>query len=133
MSKAPAAEIFSSRCPRPTTIRPRRADGRSAQELLLRSPIAAASAAVPDEPATPCPATQCIARPLWPITLTSGTLASPLIGFGALVLDIPTFPRRDDELWQLLHRMRAHKNRVFESCSVVYHGAEAHQRCADTA
>jgi uncharacterized protein (TIGR04255 family) len=55
------------------------------------------------------------------LILTSGTVASPLIGFASFALDLDIFratnlPMRDDELWALIDRIRGHKNRVFESC-----------------
>ena len=74
----------------------------------------------PEELATPLSSyTMQIVRPVGAddcsLLLNSGTLAAPLIGFGALVLDIDIFretdlPRRDDELWRLLDRIRIHKN-----------------------
>lgn len=56
------------------------------------------------------------------VTLTSSTLAiSPLVGFASFVLDLDVFkekniPRREDELWPVIDKMREHKNRIFESC-----------------
>jgi uncharacterized protein (TIGR04255 family) len=55
------------------------------------------------------------------LVLNSSTVPSPLIGFASFVLDLDVYreanlPRRDDEIWALLERMRNHKNRVFESC-----------------
>jgi uncharacterized protein (TIGR04255 family) len=46
---------------------------------------------------------------------------SPLIGFTSLLLDIDicreiNLPKKDDAIWELLDRIRAHKNRVFEKC-----------------
>lgn len=53
--------------------------------------------------------------------MTSGTVPSPLVGFASLALDIDVYkeagiPKRDDELWDLVGRMRNYKNTVFESC-----------------
>jgi uncharacterized protein (TIGR04255 family) len=55
------------------------------------------------------------------LTMNSSTVVPPLIGFASFVLDIDIFretnlPRRDEELWSLLNRIREHKNRIFESC-----------------
>lgn len=55
------------------------------------------------------------------VTLTTATVAPPLIGFASLVLDLDVFreanlPQRDDDMWDILTRMRGHKNRIFESC-----------------
>jgi uncharacterized protein (TIGR04255 family) len=55
------------------------------------------------------------------LTLSSGTVPSPLVGFVSFLLDIDVFrendlPLRPDELWALLNKVRVHKNRVFESC-----------------
>jgi uncharacterized protein (TIGR04255 family) len=55
------------------------------------------------------------------LTLTTATVAPPLIGFVSLVLDLDVFreanlPQRDDDMWDILTRMRGHKNRIFESC-----------------
>jgi uncharacterized protein (TIGR04255 family) len=55
------------------------------------------------------------------VILNSATVESPLIGFASFLLDLDVYrekdlPRRDDELWALIERMRHHKNRVFESC-----------------
>lgn len=51
----------------------------------------------------------------------STTIPSPLINTISLALDLDVsreanIPRREDELWSLIDRMRAHKNFVFESC-----------------
>jgi uncharacterized protein (TIGR04255 family) len=45
----------------------------------------------------------------------------PLVGFAALVLDIDVFretniPRRDEDLWALVNRIRTYKNNIFETC-----------------
>jgi uncharacterized protein (TIGR04255 family) len=55
------------------------------------------------------------------LALTTATVPSPLIGFASIALDLDVFrdanlPLRDDEMWDLLTRIRRHKNRVFESC-----------------
>ena len=55
------------------------------------------------------------------LVLNTATVTSPLIGFASFALDLDVFreaklPQRDDALWELLTRMRAHKNRIFESC-----------------
>jgi uncharacterized protein (TIGR04255 family) len=55
------------------------------------------------------------------LTMNTGTMLAPLIGFVSFALDIDVFreaniPRRDDELWALVNRIREHKNRIFESC-----------------
>jgi uncharacterized protein (TIGR04255 family) len=54
------------------------------------------------------------------VTITSSTVASPLINFLSLALDIDLYtekdiPRREDELWALIDLMREHKNRIFEA------------------
>jgi uncharacterized protein (TIGR04255 family) len=55
------------------------------------------------------------------LILNSSTVPSPLVGFASFVLDLDVYcetslPRRDDELWTLLDKMRDHKNRLFERC-----------------
>jgi uncharacterized protein (TIGR04255 family) len=55
------------------------------------------------------------------LTINSASVVPPVIGFYSFVLDIDVFrememPRRDDDVWELLEKMRDHKNRVFESC-----------------
>lgn len=55
------------------------------------------------------------------LVLNSSTVTPPLIGFAALALDIDIFrdtdlPRRDEDLWALINRIRAYKNNVFETC-----------------
>jgi uncharacterized protein (TIGR04255 family) len=55
------------------------------------------------------------------VMMLSATVPSPLVSTLSLGLDIDVFrdtdiPRRDDELWALVNRMRAHKNFVFENC-----------------
>ena len=54
-------------------------------------------------------------------SLLSSTVPSPLINTLSLSLDLDVFregnvPRRDDELWNLLNRIREHKNVIFEAC-----------------
>jgi uncharacterized protein (TIGR04255 family) len=54
------------------------------------------------------------------VNITSSTLASPLINFASLALDIDVFrtkdiPRREDQLWPLIEKMREHKNSIFEA------------------
>jgi uncharacterized protein (TIGR04255 family) len=51
----------------------------------------------------------------------STTVPSPLINTMSLALDLDVsrelnIPKREDELWALIDRMREHKNFVFESC-----------------
>jgi uncharacterized protein (TIGR04255 family) len=51
----------------------------------------------------------------------STTVPSPLINTVSLALDLDVFresniPKREDELWELIDRIRVHKNFVFESC-----------------
>jgi uncharacterized protein (TIGR04255 family) len=55
------------------------------------------------------------------LNLISATVASPLVGHTSFALDIDVFresniPRREEELWALVDRMRSHKNRIFEAC-----------------
>jgi uncharacterized protein (TIGR04255 family) len=55
------------------------------------------------------------------LTMNSGAVQPPLVGFASFLLDIDVFrekdlPLRSDELWALLDKVRVHKNRVFESC-----------------
>ena len=55
------------------------------------------------------------------LALNTATVAPPLIGFVSLALDLDVFreanlPQRDDDLWDIVNRMRGHKNRIFESC-----------------
>jgi len=55
------------------------------------------------------------------LTLNSGIVPSPLIGFASFTLDLDVsretnLPRRDDELWALVERIRHHKNSIFERC-----------------
>jgi uncharacterized protein (TIGR04255 family) len=54
------------------------------------------------------------------VLLTSATIPSPLVNTLSLALDLDVFretdiPRREDELWALINRMRDHKNFVFEN------------------
>ena len=62
------------------------------------------------------------------LALNTATVAPPLIGFASFALDIDVFreanlPQRDDDLWDIVTRMRGHKNRIFESC--ITHRARA--------
>jgi uncharacterized protein (TIGR04255 family) len=55
------------------------------------------------------------------LLLTSATVPSPLLGFASFLLDLDVsresdLPRRPEDVTELLNRMRAHKNQVFESC-----------------
>lgn len=55
------------------------------------------------------------------LSLTSSSVTSPLVGYASFALDIDVFrdkdiPRREDDLWALVQRMREHKNRIFEAC-----------------
>lgn len=55
------------------------------------------------------------------VTLTSSSVASPLVGYASFALDIDVYrseniPRREDALWDLVDLMRGHKNRIFEAC-----------------
>lgn len=55
------------------------------------------------------------------LILNSGTAPSPLVGHASLMLDIDVareknVPNGDDGLFDLLNRMRGHKNNIFESC-----------------
>ena len=55
------------------------------------------------------------------LIINSGSVVSPLIGFVSFLLDLDVFrendlPRRDEELWKFIDRMREHKNQIFESC-----------------
>jgi uncharacterized protein (TIGR04255 family) len=55
------------------------------------------------------------------LILHSSTIPSPLVGFASFALDLDIFremnlPMRDDGLWALVNKIRAHKNSVFESC-----------------
>jgi uncharacterized protein (TIGR04255 family) len=55
------------------------------------------------------------------VAIISASVVPPLIGYYSFVLDIDVsreteVPRRDDDMWELLERMRHHKNQVFESC-----------------
>lgn len=80
----------------------------------------------PDEFRAPLSAyTMQLVRPLGEdecnLIVTSGTVPSPLVGFTSLLLDLDVYregalPRRPDELWDLVEKMRHHKNRVFENC-----------------
>ena len=53
------------------------------------------------------------------LSLNSGTAISPLINHFGLLLDIDiscenNLPPREEELWNLVEKMRGHKNRIFE-------------------
>ena len=53
------------------------------------------------------------------LNLNSGTVISPLVNHVALSLDIDisrekNLPGQENELWDLLEKMRGHKNRIFE-------------------
>lgn len=55
------------------------------------------------------------------VSVGSASAVSPLIGHSSFLLDIDLFrtqdlPLKEDELWKLIERMRAHKNAIFESC-----------------
>jgi uncharacterized protein (TIGR04255 family) len=55
------------------------------------------------------------------LVLNSATVPSPLIGFASLALDLDvmretSIPRRDEDVWELVNRIRDYKNRAFESC-----------------
>jgi uncharacterized protein (TIGR04255 family) len=55
------------------------------------------------------------------ITINSGTVPSPLVGYTSLTLDIDIYvekdiPTKEDDLWQMIDRIRNHKNRLFEAC-----------------
>jgi uncharacterized protein (TIGR04255 family) len=82
--------------------------------------------ALPEGPNTPISgyALQ-VSRPLesdkLKLTVNSATVPSPLIGHASLILDIDVFrdddvPRRNDEMWMLIEKMRAQKNVMFENC-----------------
>jgi uncharacterized protein (TIGR04255 family) len=53
--------------------------------------------------------------------LSSTVVPSPLINTISLTLDLDVYreiniPRRDDQLWALIDRMRGYKNSIFEAC-----------------
>lgn len=55
------------------------------------------------------------------VMLLSTTVPSPLINTLSLALDLDVYretdiPKREDDLWALIGRMREHKNNIFESC-----------------
>ncbi|QOZ45520.1 hypothetical protein XH89_20050 [Bradyrhizobium sp. CCBAU 53340] len=55
------------------------------------------------------------------LSLLSSAVPSPLINTASFSLDLDVYrekniPKRDDELWSLIERMRSHKNFVFEAC-----------------
>ena len=54
------------------------------------------------------------------VTISSGTVPSPLLGHISLTLDIDVFADqisliRDEDIWGLVMRIRDHKNRIFEA------------------
>lgn len=55
------------------------------------------------------------------LTINTSSVPSPLIGFTSFALDIDVYrdvdlPKKDADIWDLLERIRTHKNRVFEKC-----------------
>lgn len=55
------------------------------------------------------------------IGLNSASVLSPLLGHGAILLDIdvavePSPPQNDDDIYSLLNKMRTKKNVTFEAC-----------------
>jgi len=55
------------------------------------------------------------------LLLTSANVPSPLLGFASFLLDLDVsresnLPRKPEDVMDLLHRMRGHKNQVFEGC-----------------
>jgi len=55
------------------------------------------------------------------VTINSGATPAPLMAHQSLLLDIDLFAaglnlHRDEELWDLVGKIRDHKNRIFESC-----------------
>lgn len=55
------------------------------------------------------------------LIINSSPVSSPLLNHVSLVLDIDIsregeVPQNDDELWNLIARIRGHKNAVFEAC-----------------
>lgn len=55
------------------------------------------------------------------LTVNSASVPSPLLGHGSFVLDIDiameiNAPQHDDRIYELLNRIRAKKNEVFEMC-----------------
>jgi uncharacterized protein (TIGR04255 family) len=55
------------------------------------------------------------------LALNTATVVPPMIGFASIALDLDIFretdlPKRDDDMWDMLTRIRAYKNRIFESC-----------------
>lgn len=66
------------------------------------------------------------------LVLNSGPIPSPLLGHISFILDLDIFreseiPRRDDQLWALIDKMRTHKNRVFE-CLITNQARELFNR-----
>jgi uncharacterized protein (TIGR04255 family) len=55
------------------------------------------------------------------VALLSTSVPSPLISTLSFALDLDVYrevdvPKREDDLWALINRMREHKNFIFESC-----------------
>jgi uncharacterized protein (TIGR04255 family) len=55
------------------------------------------------------------------VNVNSGPTPPPLLAHQSVLLDIDVYAaglelRRDDELWDLVAKIRQHKNRIFESC-----------------
>jgi len=55
------------------------------------------------------------------LILNSATVASPLIGFVSVALDIDIYrdvklPQREDSQWELINEMHEWKNSIFEAC-----------------
>lgn len=55
------------------------------------------------------------------LTLNSGLVPSPLIGYGSILLDLDIAkevnpPQRDEEIYVLLDKIRTKKNAAFEAC-----------------
>ena len=55
------------------------------------------------------------------LTINCNTVKSPLINHFSIVLDLDLstsveIPKRNDQLWELINKMRRHKNDAFEMC-----------------
>lgn len=55
------------------------------------------------------------------VTINSGPVASPTLGHASFVVDIDIYtttqlPKKDAEIFALLHQIRVEKNRIFEAC-----------------
>jgi uncharacterized protein (TIGR04255 family) len=55
------------------------------------------------------------------VTINTGPVATPLLGYASFVLDIDVaresdIPQREDELWKLIDRMGVAKTMIFEQC-----------------